>query len=318
MGIAILAVGVFGVLRVLPSSPWLVVALTWPVGLGMGVAGAIAPVAIKERFGPRSAVGTGAYTSGIQTGAFISAVTAVPLAQLVGGWRFSLGVFSAVSILLAVIWFLLVPEVPAREERVRPPALPWRSETAWLLVAMFSFMALTYYGVNAWLPDLYVERGWQESSAGALLAVANAMAIPASFVLPWLMLRVGRRQPVLLGASGVFLAAVVLLLTVPAGAWAWAVVFGTAQGGMFALSLTLPLDFESSPERVGALVAMQLGLGYTVGAVAPFALGGLRDVTGSYDAVLWTVAAFAGLLIACILLLPAVRRRSELSARAAI
>ena len=34
---------------------------------------------------------------------------------------------------------------------------------------------------------------------------------------------------------------------------------------MFALVMTLPLDLEERPERVGALVGMMLGLGYTIG-----------------------------------------------------
>ena len=40
-------------------------------------------------------------------------------------------------------------------------------------------MSSRYYGLNAWLPDIYVEHGWSESRAGALLAVLNAMQIAA-------------------------------------------------------------------------------------------------------------------------------------------
>ena len=52
-------------------------------------------------------------------------------------------------------------------------------------------MASTYYGINAWLPDSYVERGWGTQAAGSLLAVLNLMAIPASFFVPWLSDRLG-------------------------------------------------------------------------------------------------------------------------------
>ena len=40
-----------------------------------------------------------------------------------------------------------------------------------------------------------------------------------------------------------------------------------------------------------------LGVGYTIGAVSPFVLGGVRDVTGSFDAVLWVCAGFLALLV---------------------
>lgn len=308
IGLAILAVGFFGVARTLVSDPWLVVALTWPLGIGMGVAGALAPVAVKERLGARSAAGTGSYTTGIQTGAFISALLAVPLAEWLGGWRWSLGLMSVFSIGLGLAWFRLVADVPRPVVRVRPPRLPWRSPVAWLLVALFACMAMAYYGINAWLADSFVERGWSEGSAGTLLAVSNLAAIPASFGVPWLSDRIGTRQPFLAAMSTTFFLAMLLIVVVPEGAWVWALFLGSAQGGMFALAITLPLDVEERADRVGALIAMELGLGYTIGATSPFVLGGVRDLTGSFRGALWAVVALLGLLVVCVALLARVRR----------
>ena len=72
--------------------------------------------------------------------------------------------------------------------------------------------------------------------------------------------------------------------------------------------MTLPLDFERTPKRVGALVAMMLGLGYTISAAAPFLLGAIRDATGSFDAVLWVAVGF--LIAQFFALLALVRLRS--------
>jgi cyanate permease len=45
---------------------------------------------------------------------------------------------------------------------------------------------------------------------------------------------------------------------------------------------------------------MMLGIGYCAGALAPLALGGLRDATGSFDAGMWLIAALAvGVLVVC-------------------
>jgi CP family cyanate transporter-like MFS transporter len=172
------------------------------------------------------------------------------------------------------------------------PRLPWRSRTAWLLVAIFALMASAYYGLNAWLPDAYAERGWSDGRAGLLLAMMNLTAIPASFVIPYLSDRTGRRSPFLLGLSACFITGAVVLVTVPALAYGGALLAGVAQGGLFAMVMTLPLDFERTPKRVGALVAMMLGLGYTIGATSPFFLGAVRDATGSFDSVLWLAAGF--------------------------
>lgn len=311
IGLAILAVGAFGVARTLVDDAWLVVALTWPVGIGMGVAGALAPVAVKERLGVRPAAGTGAYTTGIQAGAFASAILAVPLAEWIGGWRWSLGAMSAVSIAFGLAWFRLVDDVPRPPVRIRPPRLPWRSPVAWLLVAVFGCMSMAYYGINAWMPDSFVERGWSEGSAGTLLAVSNLAAIPASFGIPWLSDRVGRRQPFLYAMSITFFLAMLLVVAVPGGAWIWVLFLGCAQGGIFALSITLPLDVEQRVERVGALIAMELGLGYTIGATSPFVLGGIRDLTGSFRSALWAVVGLLGLLVCCVMLLARVRRPAQ-------
>ena len=83
-----------------------------------------------------------------------------------------------------------------------------------------------------------------------------------------------------------------MLVALPGLAYAGALLAGIAQGGLFAMVMTLPLDFERTPARVGALVAMMLGLGYTIGATSPFYLGAVRDATGSFNAVLWLAAAF--------------------------
>ena len=61
--------------------------------------------------------------------------------------------------------------------------------------------ASAYYGLIAWLPDAYGERGWSDSSAGLLIAAMNLTAIPCSFVVPWLSDRHGGRRPWLVGVT---------------------------------------------------------------------------------------------------------------------
>jgi CP family cyanate transporter-like MFS transporter len=304
--VSVLLVGVFGLARAFAPSALLLILLTWPVGAGMGLAGAVVPVAVKERFPLRPAGPTGVYTTGIQVGSALSAFVVVPLAAWYGGWRASLAVISIVSIVLAGVWVLLTRHEPAHERRLeRPPRLPWRSRVAWLLVAIFALMASTYYGINAWLPDSYVERGWSSERAGSLLALLNFVAIPASFVIPWLSDRVGGRRVWLAAMAMSFVIGAFGVVLLPAAAYVWVIALGLASGSMFALVLTLPLDLEDDPGRVGALVGMMLGLGYTIGAISPVALGAVRDVTGDFTASLWLIAGFAGLLVASVAAIPA-------------
>jgi CP family cyanate transporter-like MFS transporter len=65
---SVLLIGVFGVARAVAPSAALVVLFTWPVGIGMGVAGAVVPVAVKERFAARRRAPWGSWRSGADRG----------------------------------------------------------------------------------------------------------------------------------------------------------------------------------------------------------------------------------------------------------
>ena len=101
-----------------------------------------------------------------------------------------------------------------------------------------------------------------------------------------------------------FLVGVTGLVLLPGGAYAWVFAVGLASGAMFALVMTLPLEMEHDARNVGALVGMMLGLGYTVGALSPIVLGGVRDLTGTFTGALWLLVVFCVLMVGSILALP--------------
>jgi len=101
MTIGLVLIGVFGILRGLGPTTWLVVLLTLPLGIGMGIGNATAPLAVRETVPERPATGTGVYATGIQLGSAIAAAVAVPLAAVLGGWRGALIALSVASCLAA-------------------------------------------------------------------------------------------------------------------------------------------------------------------------------------------------------------------------
>ena len=309
MTIALALIGAFGVSRAFSPSAITLVLLTIPVGIGMGLGNALAPLSVKERLPDRISTGTGVYTTGIQIGSTVAAALAVPIAAAFGGWRWALAAFSVVVLGVLVAWLRLM-RGEERHVRESLPRFPLRSSTAWLLVAIFAAMGCGYYGLNAWLPDAYIERGWSEASAGALLAAMNLTAIPSSFGSPWLSERYGGRQRWMQVQSIVFLIATIGVVTVPSLAFGWCLLAGISQGGLFSLVMTVPLDLEDRPERVGGLVAMMLGFGYTIAATSPFILGAVRDSTGSFDGPLWVAVGCLGSLVVWIALLGRVRQRA--------
>jgi CP family cyanate transporter-like MFS transporter len=291
-------IGVFGVVRAVAPGALAVVVLTFPIGVGMGLAGAMLPVAVKQRFADRPGFATAVYTSGITIGSALAATVAVPLARAAGGWRTPLLVFGVVSTVLAAVWLWLTrSELPHERVDARPLKLPFRRPLAWRLVAAFFLMSSVFYGLNAWLPDAYVERGWSESSAGGLLAVLNTVTIPVGFGVAWAADHWGTRRLWLGGAAALQFGALLGVALVPGGGWAWAVLLGASIGPLFPLTMTLPLDGAGPPAEVAALAGMMLGVGYTLSATSPLLLGALRDATGGFDAVLWAIAGLAALLV---------------------
>jgi CP family cyanate transporter-like MFS transporter len=292
------AVGLFGLARALAPGAALVIVLTFGVGVGMGLAQTLMPVAVKERFPHRPAFATGIYATGINTGSALSSALAVPLADALGGWRAALLAFSLAACLLAALWLSFTRGEPAHvRPEARPVRLPWRDGLAWHLVLVFGVMSSVFYGLNAWLPDAYVERGWSEGRAGGLIGVLNVAALSTTLLVPWLADRRGSRRLYLTVLGGLFCGGTLGLAAAPAAAWAWAALAGVAVGGLFPLVMTLPLDVADRPGDVGAVAAMMLGIGYTVSAVAPVALGAARDLSGSFSATLWAMAAGAALLL---------------------
>jgi MFS transporter, CP family, cyanate transporter len=291
-------IGAAGLARALVPGAVPVILLTIPVGIGIGLAGALMPAAVKERFPHRPAFATGIYTTGINTGSAISAAAAVPIAAVAGGWRTALVVFSAVTVGLAVLWLARTRgEPPHARPDARPPRLPIGSPMVWMLVAMFGLLGTTYYGLNAWLPDSYVERGWSEESAGVLLAVLNVASIPGGLAIAWLADRRGSRRFYLVLLAAIQVGALLGVILAPGAGWLWAPIFGASNGGLFALIMTLPLDVADDPARVGAVAALILGAGYCLSAISPFALGAVRDATGSFTATLWVVVGTMGLFL---------------------
>jgi CP family cyanate transporter-like MFS transporter len=298
IGACLTLIGVFGIARAIAPGAAAVIALTFGVGLGLGFAQALMPVAVKERFSARPAFATGIYVLGINIGSALSSALAVPIADAAGGWRWSLAVFSGVTLTLVVAWgWLTRDEAPHRRPEIAHVRLPWRDGLAWTVVGIFGSLAIIFYGLNSWLPDAYVERGWSEGKAGALLAVLNIAALVTTLLIPSLADRRGSRRSYLVVFSVLLAVSCAGFAGVEGGAWAWAAIAGLANGAMFPLVMTLPVDVGRRPAEVGAVASMMLGVGYTIGAISPLVLGAARDLTGSFTTTLWLTAAAGTVLI---------------------
>jgi CP family cyanate transporter-like MFS transporter len=303
IALALALIAGFGVARALAQPAAAVILLTLPIGIGTAVAGSLMPLVVRESWAARPVLATATYATGINLGAAIAAVAAVPLASSLGGWRDALELVSLVTAGLAVAWVVLSRGYGARQADPAPlPRLPLRSSTGWLLVAIFGLVSITYYGVNAWLPSAFSERGWSPSSAGALLTVVNATTVPVSLLLAVRGDLFGSRRFWLGSGACLLLAGLLGVIVAPAAGWAWAALIGGGIGLLFPSMMTMPLDVADRPADVGAMTAMMLGGGYTLAAAGPFVLGLLRDTAGSFTLSMWLLFAISVVVLLIVLL----------------
>ena len=301
-------VALFGLARAaVPGAPLLLL-LTLPVGIGMAIAGALLPIAVKERFADRPAFGNGVCTSGLNLGAAIASLIAVPVAGVLGGWRGALTVFSVAAAAQCLGWIALSRRAwTTRPEESAP--LPVRRPVVWMITAVFALQSVVFYGVTTWVASAYQEHGWSNGSAGALVALFGFANAPGGLLMTWWADRLGSRRRWLVGLTSVVVVATFGLAAVPAAAVLWVLTAGIAIGGVFPLCLAMCLDVAHEPVAAGAAAALMLLGGYLVAGTAPFGLGVIRDLTGSFSASLWALFGTALLLVVCCLPLTATRLR---------
>jgi MFS transporter, CP family, cyanate transporter len=312
-GLALIAV--FGLARALAGPAVAVILLTVPVGIGTAICGGVMPLVVRSSWSRRPVLATALYTTGISLGAAVSAAIAVPLANDLGSWRDPLIVFSLCTGALAFAWAFLSRGSGGRAAVTAPlprlPRLPWRSRAGWLVLIIFALVEIAYYGLNAWLPSSFTERGWSPESAGALLTVINAVTIPVSFALALRGDFLGSRRFWVTVGGLLQLVGLLGVILAPAGGWLWAVAIGIANGVLFPSMMLMPLDVADHPEDVGAMVAMMFGGGYTLAALGPVLFGVLRDQTGSFTLAMWAIFAITSVAVMVALLSsnPGLRRR---------
>jgi MFS transporter, CP family, cyanate transporter len=315
--ICVLLIAGFGVLRgFLPDAATVLLA-TVGVGVGMALIGPILPSIVRRRLPNHPAAGTGAYVTGLVIGGAGTAAVAVPIAVALGGWRGAFAAISAVAFVSLAAWLVLMP----RDEghvRTAPqrPSLPWRRPSAWLLGGIFGSQSILFYGCITWLASIYVERGWSEAEAGALVSVLAGIGLPTTIAVPLFADRLGTRRSQLTFAALLAVIGTIVIALTPGEAPRSAIALGATAllgigiGLYFPLALTLPVDVASDPADAGAVSALMLLVGYVLASIAPVVLGVVRDATGNFESVTWILVAISLAMLPLAVALNPARLRS--------
>lgn len=293
---------------------------------GVGMGNILLPPLVKKYFPDRIGLMMTLYTTAMSFSTFLPPMVAVPVAEATD-WRFSLAMWGAFALAGAIPWMLMLlrpaddsirhsapQEAPRTAPVTRPssggdePALTGPIATApatrrifgrlrriplvWALAFTFGTSSTMAYVTFAWMPVILVDlAGVSAATAGFLLSLFATVSLPASLLVPVLVVRFQATRPLFaFGSIGGLIGLIGLLLApLPGLLPLWMVLFGLV-GVLFPLSLVLISIRSRTPESAVVLSSFVQSVGYTFAAVFPLLIGVLHDLTHAWTVPLLIVA----------------------------
>lgn len=292
MAMILLALGF--AIRLVPHAAVLFIGMA-VVGLAIAIGNVLLPAYIKARYPDRAGPLMGVYTVSLYLGPALAAAGTLPLVEATGSWRIALLSWAVLLISAIPLWLPQVRSaartLPGRKTAATQ-SLPrmWGNPLAWSVTIYFAVLSVLFYTVNGWLPSILQDRGSSAELGAGVLTVVNFVAIPFALVVSVLVART--RSQVWATVSGSVLLGVGLagILFAPdtAALW-WGVCFGVGHGIATGVGFSLAMLRTRTAQGTAALGAMSQTAGYAFSAVGPVGAGALRDLSGSWDAVIWLI-----------------------------
>ncbi|TPV51853.1 MFS transporter [Pseudarthrobacter phenanthrenivorans] len=294
LALAMLAGGLL--LRGIPATGMLVAGSV--VGMsGLAVCNVAMPSFIREHFAHRTSLMTAVYTVTMTTGATVTAVAVVPLAQALGSPSAAVGAIGITAV-AALLGFLPVALHAHRNRPAQAAAsvLPWpllRTRKGFLLTAIFTLQALLAYALLSWFPYLLTTMGLSASASGLMFGLMQLVSVPAGMVLIAIGSRPRMLRPAFYLASITMVAGLAALLVLPvelAAVPAALIGFGL---GIFPLVMVMISRSGASTAETTALSTLAQSTGYLLATAGPFGMGLLHSATGGWTLPLLLLLALA-------------------------
>lgn len=298
LGLVVLGSGIL--LRTIPNEI-LLFGGTALVGMGIAIGNVLLPGFVKGEFPQQAGLMTGVFITCMGVGAAGGAGLSNPLSQGAGfGWRGMLAAWAILTAIAIVVWLprLRYHHRPAGSGKASLGGKLWRSGLAWQITLFMGMQSLVFYAIVAWLPEMLISWGLDNTTAGLMLSLYQLVGLPASFVMPVLAGRgADQRWLVIItvvsmvaGFSGLLLLNTFLLPL-------WILLAGFASGATISLALTFFVVRSHNPQQAAELSGMAQSIGYLLAATGPTLFGFIHDVTGGWSLPLLLLVIFAATLI---------------------
>lgn len=277
------------------------------VGMGIAIGNVIIPAIIRARFPLKIALMMGLYSLGLQVSAAMGAAATEPMLQLGWGWPRALGVWLVPTVAIGLLWTAATVSVLRRHGRGtarKATGLRGVSRRAltWAICVFMGLQSMGFYALLTWIPQILTDTGFTTGQAAALLTAFSMLGMPGSFLGP----RIASSHRGWLAIVGVFAINIVGVIALVSGGWVALVgiaICGLCQGVLLAVALTF-IAHQREPADVPAVSALAQGVGYSLAAIGPFALGALYAATGGWLAPIvfmvggYVLAAASGVWVA--------------------
>lgn len=255
---------------------------------GIALANVLIPVVIKGSFPARIGLMTGVYSAALQGGGALGSAATPLLDDLLGGWRPALASWALLSGLALLFWWLGARGIsestagdPVRRRSVRGLL---GNRLAWTVTIFFGCQSFLAYVVFGWLPEVFIDSGLTQATAGALVGLISVIAVPVSLlVVPLAASRRSQSGPIVaMGVVG-FTGMLGLMFAPAAIPVLWSTLVGLGLSA-FSMALAVIALRAHDAETTASLSGMAQGFGYLFAATGPLLFGVAHQLTGS-----WTV-----------------------------
>src|SRR5262245_25691294 len=169
--------------RAVVGTVWAFLVLSVLSLAGAAVANVLMPMEVKSHFPTRIGSMTALYTTAMAVGTTAGAGLTVPIGSIAGGpdgWRLGIGSWAVLSAVAVLPWLAMARgdgHLAAGGVRTLPRMLV-HSRIAWMVTLFFAFQSLQAYVAFGWFERFLTEHSISDSTAGWMVALMSAMAIP--------------------------------------------------------------------------------------------------------------------------------------------
>ena len=309
IGIGCFVIALMSGLRGTCGDPVTLIIFMFLCGASLGAVIPSLPKVVGLFFPPRQlGLAIGILNSGFNIGAiFATALGATFILPLVGSWRNVLFFYSAICVILGIIWLSVIREAKPSQatavtdltERKAPfleaLAMVIRVKDMRFLIIANLGLAGPFLALMGYVPVYLENAGVLKSTGDTMASTIFVAGIIGSIMLPALSDRIGTRKIVLIVCTAITgISTYLLSISDTVFFWLLIPLIGVAVMGAISLSLAIPLEMRRIGPIYGASAVGFVISSHNVGGfLFPIIGGNLAEINQSWPFVFWAIIFFA-------------------------